>query len=156
MPPIRRCNKEYSPDAYNRLTESELWMLHLGSPVEDQLDLMLGKVNSIPPSFQYHPFWSLIGKMELGSRNKRPLNRPRGLRTYVGASIWILALCKPHLWTTRDGIRGLTGLWPHGMVTLCIYWLSMKLQDTYGSSSQNPRSCLWTSSIHSWTIVAMN
>jgi hypothetical protein len=55
-PPIQRHHKEYSPIAYNCLTESELWMLRLGSPEEDQLDLMPGNVTGIPPSFQYHPF----------------------------------------------------------------------------------------------------
>jgi hypothetical protein len=63
-PPIRRRNKEYSPVAYNCLTESELWMLCLGSPGEDQLDLMPGNVTDIPPSFQYHPFRFLDWKEE--------------------------------------------------------------------------------------------
>jgi hypothetical protein len=55
-PPIQRRNKESSPVAYNCFTESELWMLHLGSPGDDQLDLMPDSVTGIPPSFQYHPF----------------------------------------------------------------------------------------------------
>ncbi len=53
-PPMQRCNKEYCLVAYNRLTESELWVLRLGSPGEDQLDLMPGNVTGIPPGFQYH------------------------------------------------------------------------------------------------------
>jgi hypothetical protein len=58
-PPIQMRHKEYSPTAYNCLTESDLWMLRLGSPGEDQLDLMPGNITGIPPSFQYHLFWFL-------------------------------------------------------------------------------------------------
>ena len=50
--------------SHNRLTESELWMLRLGSPGEDQLDLLHGKVTGIPPGFQYHPFWFIDWKEE--------------------------------------------------------------------------------------------
>jgi hypothetical protein len=63
-PPIQRRNKEYSPVVYNYFTESELWMLRLGSPGEDQLDLMPGNITGIPPSFQYHPFRFLDWKEE--------------------------------------------------------------------------------------------
>jgi hypothetical protein len=61
---MQRHNKEYCPVLYNRLTESELWMLRLGSPGEDQLDLMPGNVTGIPPGFQYHPFLFLDWKEE--------------------------------------------------------------------------------------------
>ena len=45
--------------------ESELWMLRLGSPGEDQLNLLLlGKATGIPSSFQYHPFWLVDWKEE--------------------------------------------------------------------------------------------
>ncbi len=54
--PVKRRYKDYIPVSHNRLTESELWMLRLGSPGEDQLDLLPGKVTGIPPGFQYHPF----------------------------------------------------------------------------------------------------
>jgi hypothetical protein len=153
---------------YEGVTKSTVWLrtiillnLNYGCCVWDPL----GRISwtlCLATSLAFHPVsnttrsGSLIGKKKLGSRNRWPLNRPRGLRTYVGASIWILASCKPCLWTTRDQIRGLTGLLPHEIFTLCIYWLLMKLQDTCGSSSQNPRSRLWTSSINSWTVVAMN
>jgi hypothetical protein len=78
----------------------------------------LGRINwTLCPatSLGFHPVStithssSLIGKKKLGSRNKRPLNRPSGLWTYVGASIWILASCELRLWTTRDRIKQLTG-----------------------------------------------
>jgi hypothetical protein len=61
---MQRHNKEYCPVLYNRLTESELWMLRLGSPGEDQLDLMPGNVTGIPPGFHYHPFRFLDWKEE--------------------------------------------------------------------------------------------
>jgi hypothetical protein len=63
-PPMQRRNKEYCPVAYNCLNESELWMLCLGSPGEDPLDLMPSNVTGITPGFQYHPFWFLDWKEE--------------------------------------------------------------------------------------------
>ena len=62
--PVTRRYKDYIPVSHNRLTESELWMLRLGSPGKDQLDLFHGKVTGIPPGFQYHPFWFIAWKEE--------------------------------------------------------------------------------------------
>ena len=62
--PLRRRSKDYVPVSHNRLTESELWMLRLGSPGEDQLDLLHGRVTGIPPGFQYHPFRFIDWKEE--------------------------------------------------------------------------------------------
>jgi hypothetical protein len=39
-------------------------MLRLGSPGEDQLDLLHGRVMGIPPGFQYHPFRFIDWKEE--------------------------------------------------------------------------------------------
>jgi hypothetical protein len=39
-------------------------MLHLGSPGEDQLDLLTGNITSIPPGFHYHPFCFIDWKEE--------------------------------------------------------------------------------------------
>ena len=63
-PPVNRCNKEYIPVSRNCITESELWMLHLGSPSEDQLDLMAGHVTGIPSAFKYHLFRHIDWKEE--------------------------------------------------------------------------------------------
>jgi hypothetical protein len=63
-PPTKRRHKDLSPVPPNRLTESELWMLRLGSPGEDQLDLLPGQVAGIPHSFQYHPFRFMDWKEE--------------------------------------------------------------------------------------------
>ena len=63
-PPIQRRSKDYIPVSSNCLTELELWMLQLGSPGEDQLDFLPGKVTGIPPSFHYHPFWYIDWKEE--------------------------------------------------------------------------------------------
>ena len=40
-------------------------MLRLGSPGEDQLDLLPGNVTGIPPGFQYHPFRFIDWKEEV-------------------------------------------------------------------------------------------
>jgi hypothetical protein len=62
--PAKQRAKDYIPVSQNLLTESELWMLRLGLPGEDQLDLLLGKVTGIPPGFQYHPFRFIDWKEE--------------------------------------------------------------------------------------------
>ena len=54
--PIPRRSRRYVPVTPDSLTESEVWMLRLGSPGEDQLDLLPGNVLGVPPRFQYHPF----------------------------------------------------------------------------------------------------
>lgn len=46
------------------MAESEVWMLQLGLPGEQQLDLLPGNVTGIPHNFQYHPFWFLDWKEE--------------------------------------------------------------------------------------------
>jgi hypothetical protein len=61
---VTRRPKDYLPVSRNRLTESELWMLRLGSPGEDQLDLLQGRVTGIPSGFQYHPFRFIDWKEE--------------------------------------------------------------------------------------------
>ncbi len=73
--PIMRRYKDYIPVSHNRLTESELWMLWLGSPGEAQLDLLHGKVTGIPPGFQYHPFrfidWTRVQRQAAGRAVER-------------------------------------------------------------------------------------
>jgi hypothetical protein len=64
---LRLCNGArnfYVPVSLDRLTESELWMLRLGTPGEDQLDLLPGNVTGIPPTFEYHPFRYIDWKEE--------------------------------------------------------------------------------------------
>ena len=39
-------------------------MLQLGSPGEDQLDLLPGNATGIPNKFHYHPFWYIDWKEE--------------------------------------------------------------------------------------------
>ena len=62
--PVKRRHMDLTPVPPNRLTESELWMLRLGSPGEEQLDLLPGNVTGIPPRFQYHPFRFIDWKEE--------------------------------------------------------------------------------------------
>jgi hypothetical protein len=64
--PLRlpRQQKRYTPVTWDCLTESELWMLRLGLPGEDQLDLFPGNDTGVPPGFHYHPFCFLDWKEE--------------------------------------------------------------------------------------------
>jgi hypothetical protein len=64
VPPNDKGRKRYYPVHWDRVTESETWMLRLGFPGEDQLDLLPGNVTGIPPGFQYHPFRFINWKEE--------------------------------------------------------------------------------------------
>jgi hypothetical protein len=55
VPPTEKRGKRYYPVHHDRIAESETWMLRLGSPGEDQLDLLAGNVTGVPPDFLYHP-----------------------------------------------------------------------------------------------------
>jgi hypothetical protein len=57
-------HKRVMPVTWDCLTESALWLLCLGSPGEDQLDLLPGNVTGIPPDFHYHPICFLDWKEE--------------------------------------------------------------------------------------------
>ncbi len=72
-PPVNRRNKEYIPVSRNCIMESEIWMLRLGSPSEDQLDLMAGHVTGIPSAFKYHPFWHIDWKEEACIQKQKAL-----------------------------------------------------------------------------------
>jgi hypothetical protein len=72
-PPVRRRQKSYTPVSLDRLTESELWMLRLGTPGEDQLDLLPGNVTGIPPTFEYHPFRYIDWKEEARVQRQKAL-----------------------------------------------------------------------------------
>ena len=52
------------PPPSRRIMESETWMLRLGSPGIDQLDLLPGNVTGIPPGFQNHSFRFIDWKEE--------------------------------------------------------------------------------------------
>jgi hypothetical protein len=56
--------RRFAPTSRSKLAESETWMLRLGSPGEDQLDLQPGNVTGVPPGFQYHPFRFINWKEE--------------------------------------------------------------------------------------------
>ncbi len=49
-------HRQYTPVSKAAHTEAELWMLRLGSPGEDQLNMLPGNVTGIPSEFHYHPF----------------------------------------------------------------------------------------------------
>jgi len=59
-----RRSRKYAPVTRGNMTESEVWMLRLGSPGEQQLDLLPGNVTGIPSGFHYHPFRFLDWKEE--------------------------------------------------------------------------------------------
>jgi hypothetical protein len=54
----------FAPASRSKLTESETWMLRLGSPGQDQLDLLPENVTGVPPGFQCHPFRFIDWKEE--------------------------------------------------------------------------------------------
>jgi hypothetical protein len=54
--PTEKRGKRYYPVHRDRIAESETWMLRLGSPGEDQLDLLPGNVTGVPLGFLYHPY----------------------------------------------------------------------------------------------------
>ena len=54
-PKTRATHHQYTPVSMAAHTEAELWMLRLGSPGEDQLDMLPGNVTGIPSEFRYHP-----------------------------------------------------------------------------------------------------
>jgi hypothetical protein len=60
-----RQSKRFTPVTHNCLTELEVWMLWLGSPGEDKLDLLPGNVTGVPTGFQYHSFCFLDWKEEV-------------------------------------------------------------------------------------------
>ena len=55
-PPSVRRHMDLPPVPYSRLAESKLWLLRLGSPGENQLDMLPGNATGIPHSFMNHPF----------------------------------------------------------------------------------------------------
>jgi len=55
-PKTRATHHNYSPVSKAAHTEAELWMVRLGSPGDDQLDMLPENVTGIPLEFQYHPF----------------------------------------------------------------------------------------------------
>jgi hypothetical protein len=59
-----RCSKRYIPVTRDKFTDSEVWMSRLGSPGEQQLNLLPGNVTGIPCGFHYHPFWFIVWKEE--------------------------------------------------------------------------------------------
>jgi hypothetical protein len=63
LPNVKR-GRPYQPVSCSKLAESETWMLCLGSPGKDQLDLLPGNITGVPSGFQYHPFWFLDWKEE--------------------------------------------------------------------------------------------
>jgi hypothetical protein len=72
-PPIQQRHKSYEPVLLDRITESELWMLRLGSSGEDQLNLLPGNNTSIPKKFDYHPFQYIDWKEEARVQRQKAL-----------------------------------------------------------------------------------
>jgi hypothetical protein len=66
--PLARHQRKYHPVSRDHITESEVWMLRFGSPGEDQLSLLPGRVTGIPPGFHYHPFRFRCGARQCGTQ----------------------------------------------------------------------------------------
>ena len=56
LPKTKGTHHWYTPVSKAAHTEAELWMVRLGSPGEDQLDMLPGNATGIPSEFHYHPF----------------------------------------------------------------------------------------------------
>ena len=52
----RATHNKYAPVSKAAHTEAELWMVCLGLPGKDQLDMLPGNVTGITSEFHYHPF----------------------------------------------------------------------------------------------------
>ena len=61
---LPRRSKRYIPVTQDSMTDSEVWMLRLGSPGEQQLDLLPGNSTGIPHGFHYHSSWFIDWKDE--------------------------------------------------------------------------------------------
>ncbi len=61
---LPRRSKQYIPVTRDNMTDSKVWMLRLGSPGKQQLDLLPGNVTGIPHGFHCHPFWFINWKEE--------------------------------------------------------------------------------------------
>ncbi len=70
--------RRYLPISQSKLAESETWMLWLGLPGENQLDLLPGNVTGIPHGFYYHPFHFLDWKGRHGFKSRRHNNLVHG------------------------------------------------------------------------------
>ncbi len=55
-PPILRCSSRFEPTSKARQLESEIWLLRLGSPGVQQLDVLPQNATGLPAVFEYHPF----------------------------------------------------------------------------------------------------
>jgi hypothetical protein len=74
--------------SHNRLTESELWMLCLGSPGEDQLDLLTGNVTGILSGFHYYSFCFIDWKEEARVQ-KKAVGKSAECTTDVGRQFYM-------------------------------------------------------------------
>jgi hypothetical protein len=61
---VARRAKRYIPVTRERITESEVLLLRLGCPGEDQLDLLPSRVTGTPTVFQLHHFRFIDWKEE--------------------------------------------------------------------------------------------
>ncbi len=59
-PSLRQPWPHYVAVTKSNQTESELWMLRLGSPDKDQSDMLPGNAIGIPSVFEYHLFHFLV------------------------------------------------------------------------------------------------
>ena len=113
VPPTEKRGRWYYP------AESETWMLRLGSPGEEQLDLLPGNVTGVPPGFLHHPFCFIDWKEEEASRNKLLNGLPNVPPRQSNGSTWILVSCAPPLQISLVPTRKLITLLPHMIDSLC-------------------------------------
>jgi hypothetical protein len=107
-PGLPRRQKRYTTVTRDRLTESDLWMLRLGLPGEDQLNLLPGKVTDVPPGFHYHPFPFLDWKEEARIQKQaalRTAERTREIKRRYYMVFWIYGCLHLKLLSTKQAAR---------------------------------------------------
>jgi len=91
--------------------ESETWLLRLGSPGENQLQLLPRCSTGIPDKLECHPFrytTTRRNKRLLRSNHQHP-NIPTACLNVVTSSTWILGSCAHQHQTTNTPTNQLTG-----------------------------------------------
>ncbi len=74
VPGKSRSHERFIPTSKAKQVESEVWLLHLGSPGVHQLDMLPGQVTGIPLDFRSHPF-HYIDQKEQALIKKRPAQK---------------------------------------------------------------------------------
>lgn len=143
LPVLPRRPKRFLPVTMDSLTELEVWMVSLGSPGEDQLDMLPGNVLGVPPGFHYHPFWFVDWNWKEEARIQKQAalwstERTSECRRRYYMDFGFMRTSTSNFSQPKRRVIGLSCLM---MVSLHISSSWMKRRDMHGSSSLTPRPC---------------